>query len=212
MRDIPMFVTQLGAASLVLSQIPYTGKGYIRIHSSQSPERFLRECADFCRAAGATAVFATGHEILQGHRPETDIQQMRVHRAQLGPTQAVAVAVTKQTLEQFRQLYNQKVIGIPGGAWMTMADAQAHLQAADSYFIYLDHQLIGTGIVSDGMIQWLSSLKNGAGRDVVRALSALLKGEWVCVEVATANEKAMALYTSLGFTAGQTLLSWYKIL
>ena len=43
MRDMPFFTTLSGVASLTLSQIPYTGKAYIRIQDSTEPEQFLRE-------------------------------------------------------------------------------------------------------------------------------------------------------------------------
>ena len=50
MRDIPVFTTQYGVASLVLREIPYRQEAYISIQSSLQPEQLLEECIGFCRA------------------------------------------------------------------------------------------------------------------------------------------------------------------
>ena len=50
MRDLPMFTTEFGVASLILKEIPYREEAYILVQSTQEPEKLLRECIDFCRA------------------------------------------------------------------------------------------------------------------------------------------------------------------
>ena len=56
MRDIPVFTTEYGVASLVLREIPYRQEAYISIQSSLQPEELLAECVSFCRACGAEKV------------------------------------------------------------------------------------------------------------------------------------------------------------
>ena len=53
MKDIPVFTTENGAASLILGEIPYRGQAYIRIQDSLEPESLLKECVSFCRMCGA---------------------------------------------------------------------------------------------------------------------------------------------------------------
>ena len=65
MRDFPVFTTENGVGSLSLKEIPYSGIAYVTIHDSSFPTEFLKECLDFCRAVGATKVYATGHETLE---------------------------------------------------------------------------------------------------------------------------------------------------
>ena len=62
MKDIPLFTTEFGIASLTLNEIPYSRKAYFRIQDSAQPEQFVEECRDFCRAVGAEEIYATGHE------------------------------------------------------------------------------------------------------------------------------------------------------
>ena len=77
MRDIPMFTTENGIATLVLREIPTKQTAYIHLQSSQEPERLLSECVDFCRAAGAEKIYATGHACLEKYPLFTTIICMR---------------------------------------------------------------------------------------------------------------------------------------
>ena len=60
MRDMPMFTTENGVASLTLNQIPYTKSAWIRIQNSVSPQALLEECIAFCKAVDAEYIYATG--------------------------------------------------------------------------------------------------------------------------------------------------------
>ena len=48
MKDIPVFTTQNGVASLILQEIPAQGCAYIRLQATLSPEQLLTECIAFC--------------------------------------------------------------------------------------------------------------------------------------------------------------------
>ena len=65
MKDIPVFTTEYGAASLFLREIPYRGRAHIKIQSSLEPDKLLEECIGFCRACGAEWIDAAGHEFLK---------------------------------------------------------------------------------------------------------------------------------------------------
>ena len=59
MKNIPVFTTPHGIATLILREIPYSGRAYILPQSAFTSEaELVRECAEFCRAAGAGQVFA----------------------------------------------------------------------------------------------------------------------------------------------------------
>ena len=62
MKDIPLFTTQYGIASLALQQIPHRSEAYVTIRQAEQPEELLRECVRFCRMCGAERVFAAGHD------------------------------------------------------------------------------------------------------------------------------------------------------
>lgn len=211
MKDIPIFTTQHGVASLILNQIPYTKCAYIRIQSTHQPVAFLEECVGFCRCAGGENVYATGHDICEKYPLYTEILQMRSDVSMIGQTDAFIFPVTEVTLESWRNLYNDKVIGVPNGAWMTIAESQARLKEGNGYFIHDQGKLLGIGIASGDQISWVASYAPGAGKEVVRALCKAISSETVVLEVASTNTKAMKLYKELGFVTTSILSKWYCV-
>lgn len=209
MRDIPFFSTELGIASLTLSQIPYTKKAYIRIQDTNNGEEFLQECVSFCRAAGAEQIYATGHSVCESYPEYTAIIEMRADITSVGDTDASLFPVTEQTAQQWREIYNKKVCNVPGGAWMTIQQGKELLN--DGYFIHRGGKLLGIGKASGDRIHWIASCCPGAGSDVVRALCHTLTGDTVTLEVASANEKAVRLYKELGFISTRALSTWYCV-
>lgn len=211
MKDIPFFTTQLGVASLTLNQIPYTRCAYIRIQASQQPEEFLKECVEFCRCAGGEKFYITGHDICKKYPLHTEILQMRSDVVAIGETDASIFPVTEETLESWRGLYNDKVIRVPNGSWMTIAASKALLKEGSGYFIHDNGNLLGIGIASVDRISWVASFAPGAGKKVVRGLCKALSAESVVLEVASVNTKALKLYEELGFMTTAVLSQWYEI-
>lgn len=211
MRDMPLFTTENGVASLILREVPYTGTAYIRIQSSQSLDRLVEDCVGFCRAVGADAVFATGHGELAKYPFYTEIWQMGCNRASLPDTNARLVPATGKTLEDWRLLYNRRMRGVPNAAWLTTDGAREMLEKGDGYFAYHGEKLLGIGRASGNTIGAIISVEPGQGKTVLLALNRVLCGEMACLEVASTNERAMRLYTTLGFTKVQVLSSWYQL-
>ena len=211
MKDIPIFTTEFGVASLVLKEIPYQETAYIIIRDSLDPEKLLEECLGFCRACGAEKIYATGHPALENGLFLTAMWEMRRDVAGIPDTDAALWPVQSQTLAQWRDLYNQKVKFVPNGAWMTEADGKAMLQKGDGYFVHRGGELLGIGRASGEMIDWVASVKPGAGRGVVCALSHALTGDVAVLTVASGNNKAVRLYESLGFIRSKEISRWYYV-
>lgn len=211
MRDIPVFSTQLGVASLTLSQIPYTRKAYVRIQDTAAGEEFLRECASFCKMAGAEEVYATNHTACESYPYAAAIIAMQADKAGIGTTDGCLFPVTKNTLEAWREIYNQKVVSVPNGAWMTLQNAEEMLRQGSGYFIHRAGCLIGIGKVSGNQVEWVASVQPGGGETVVKALCHAITEDTVTLEVADTNEKAVSLYRKLGFVPTQMVSQWYKI-
>ena len=85
------------------------------------------------------------------------------------------------------------------------------LKEGDAYFVHRNGELLGIGRVKGEEIRFLASVQPGAGEDVVRALAHAVTGESVVVEVASVNQKAVDLYSRLGFLKTKELSTWYKI-
>jgi ribosomal protein S18 acetylase RimI-like enzyme len=211
MKDIPVFTTEYGAASLVLKEIPYLQTAYITLQHSLEPEKLLQECVCFCRMCGAERIYATGDPVLESRRLYTAMWEMRCDQAALADTDAALFPVQEQTLSQWKEIYNQKVRHLPNGAWMSDAAAKAMLAKGDGYFIHRGEELLGIGRASDDTLDWVASVRPGAGRDVVCALAHALWCDTVKLIVASENQKALALYTALGFIRTKEISKWYIV-
>ena len=212
MRDFPLFTTDSGVASIVLKQVPYDGSAYITIQDSAEPDRLLEECCEFCKAVGAKSVYASGHDCLKVYPLHTAVVLMRCLREQLEETNAALFPVQKETLKQFREIYNAAMKSVPNASYMTDADSKKFLEEGNGYFVHRDKEILGIGIAAGERISAIVSCVPGCGRDVLLALNHALSGTCVEVEVATKNTRAIHLYERLGFVCCREISSWYKII
>jgi ribosomal protein S18 acetylase RimI-like enzyme len=211
MRDIPFFETQYGVASLVLKEIPYQQAAYITILDAWEPEELLAECMRFCRMCGAEYIYATGHPCLEGRALYTAMWELRRSAQGVADTDAALWPVQEQTLEQWRNIYNEKVRRLPNAAWMSQRDSKEMLVKGDGYFIHRGEELLGIGRASGDTIDWVAAIKPGAGRDVVCALAHALWCDTIRLTVASVNEKALVLYQSLGFVKTKEISRWFAL-
>lgn len=211
MRDIPMFTTEYGVASLILREIPYRGEAYIRIQDTACPKELLEECVSFCRVAGAEKIYATGHDYLQNYPLHTKVLRMMRAIDGLPKTDAMTMPVMEQTLDQWREIYNDAMKPVDNASYMDAREAKRRLQEGNCYFVHRGRELLGIGIASDDTIHAVISVKPGAGQDVLLALTHALFSENVILEVASTNTRAIRLYERLGFIATAELSTWYAV-
>lgn len=211
MKDFPAFTTEHGIASLILREIPYRQEAYIRVQFAADLTELIRECADFCRACGAERVFAAGHPRLECYPLHTALWRMSCPSASLEDTDASLWPVQEKTLASWLEIYNQKIRKVPNGAWMTAADGAEMLKKGDGYFVHRGETLLGIGRAFCDTIDWAAALRPGSGREVVLALAHALTVETVSLTVASANQKAVRLYESMGFYPVEELSRWYRL-
>lgn len=211
MRDIPFFTTEYGVAALVLKQIPYQGTAYITLLEASEPEELLAECKSFCRMCGAEKIYATGHPCLEGRQLYTAMWELRCPLDGLEDTDAALWPVQENTLEQWRSIYNDKIRRLPNGAWMTERGGQEMLEKGDGYYIHRGETLLGIGRASGDTIDWVASVRPGAGRDVVLALAHALWADTAVLTAASENVKALDLYTALGFVKTKEISKWFVL-
>jgi hypothetical protein len=211
MRDIPVFTTENGVASLTLKEIPYKGTAYITIQDTLCPAQLLRECVDFCKMAGAERIYATGHPYFEKFPLYTSVLRMQRPREGLTETDAALFPVTEKTIETFRSIYNEKMFSVPNAATMTKQDSQKLLTDGTGYFVHRGETLLGIGIVDGDMVKAIASCIPGAGYDVMLALCSAIFGKTVTLEVASNNLPARKLYGKLGFLTVNRVRDWYDL-
>lgn len=212
MKNFPLFTTSSGVASLTLEEIPYSQQAYIRLHSCTDPAALLEECKSFCTAVGATQVFATGHDYLEKYPVYTDLVKMCVSCDRMENTDVCLFPLQEKTLEQWRQIYNDRMKDVPLRSYMTTEKAKKIAQKGNGYFVHRDGQLLGIGVVSGSSIDVIISTMPGMGQKVLSALCTATDCDQIYVEVATENIPAMRLYQRLGFIPVEEISRWYKII
>lgn len=211
MKDLPVFTTENGVASLTLREIPYRGIAYIKIQSSVTPDALIEECVQFCTMCGAERIVATGHSALEKYPLRNAVIQRRRPLEGLPDTDAALFPVQEQTLKQWLDIYNTGMKNVANAAYMTEKDGKEMLQKGDGYFVHRGDTLLGIGKASGEKIGAIVAVQKGAGADVVLALCHALTGETVMLEVASNNDRAVRLYDRLGFVPTAELSRWYLV-
>lgn len=211
MKDIPLFTSEYGVASLTLKEIPVRGVAYVKILSSLQPEKLVGECVSFCRACGAEEIYASGNDFLESYPLTADLIRMARSREGMAETDAAVFPVTEQTVGRWREIYNGRMAGVPNAAWLVRQDEKELLSGGDCYFVHRAGDLLGIGRASGDCIDMVASVQRGAGRDVVLAMASVLTCDRVSLIVARENRRAVKLYEALGFVAVEQVSRWYKI-
>ena len=211
MKDIPVFTTENGVASLTLREIPYRGIAYVKIQSSVTPDALIEECVQFCTMCGAEKIVATGHQALEKHPFRNAVIQRQRPLDGLPDTDAALFPVQEKTLKKWLEIYNMGMRDVANAAYMTEKDGLQMLQKGDGYFVHRGDTLLGIGKASGEKIGAIVAVQKGAGADVVLALCHALAGETVTLEVASNNDRAVRLYDRLEFVPVAEISRWYWI-
>lgn len=211
MRNIPVFSTELGVASLVLDQIPYSGIAFVHVCSTAQPEAFIAECGGFCRAAGADRVLATGHEVLEKFPVQYEILSMSRPYEGVEDTDAAVIPVTEQTMHSWVRHYNERMKKVDGAAYMSSLEGKKLLEEGHGYFVHRNGRLIGIGKASGETVDAIASVVSGEGKTVLSALCHCLSGPMVQLQVASTNRRAIRLYEEMGFICTGITRRWHRI-
>ena len=207
MKDIPMFTTEYGIASLSLQQIPCRAEAYISIRQASDLSGLLAQCVQFCRMCGAQRVFATGHPNLERLPLHTHVYRMRgvpciAETACLWP-------VTAENAARWRQIYNEKMKTVDNASALPQAEERRLYEESGAYFVHDGQQLLGIGWLHDDELLAVASVVPGAGKTVLGTVLSLAGDGCVTLEVASTNERAIRLYEKMGFLKTEILRSWY---
>ena len=214
MKDIPMFTTEYGVASLGLKEIPYRGQAYIRVRTVQTGQvsELIAECVSFCRMVGAEAVYAAGHDDLEQWPVYTTVLEMRGEARVDWEKVENIFPVTEQTVSRWREIYNERIRGVDIAATLEARDENRILESGGAYFVHRQGELLGIGWLEDGKLLAVAAAIPGAGERVMHTLMSLDEGGQITLEVASTNERAIRLYERLGFVKTREINRWYRVL
>lgn len=213
MKDIPMFTTDYGVASLVLKEIPYRGQAYVRVLDVQPGQirELIAECVSFCRMVGADAVYATGQDDLAQWPVYTFVYEMQGDALVDWEKTENLFPVTEQTVTRWREIYNERMRGVDNAATLESRDEKRILESGGAYFVHRQGELLGIGWLDEGKLLAVASAVPGAGERVMNTLMSLDEDGRLCLEVASTNERAIRLYERLGFIKTREISCWYRV-
>jgi len=211
MRDIPVFTTENGIASLVLKEIPYRGEAYIILRDTQCPDVFLKECVEFCTAVGADKIYAKGNDLLGRYPLHTVIWKMQRQKNGIPETDASVFPVTEKTIDRWSSLYNEKMKNISNAATMTRMDCEKLIKRGKAYFVHRGGVVLGIGVAEGDTIETVIAEKRGYGKDVLLAMCSILFSDCIRLEVASDNIPAVRLYEKMGFVKNAEISRWYQV-
>lgn len=211
MRDIPMFTTEYGVASLSLREIPYRQEAYICIQSTEEPEKLLAECVSFCRMCGAEKIYARNHDFLEQYPVHAAIYKMRgIVRVQEDNIQHLW-PVTEETVSQWRQFMNERLKNVDHAGTLEAKEETNILERGGAYFVHRNGELLGGGWLTNGELLLIAAAVPGAGEQVMHTLASIQPGEPIELEVASTNTPAIRLYEKMGLMRTEETRKWYKI-
>lgn len=217
-NDIPVFMAQNGAASLILREIPHRSIAYVQLRRIQALAPLVAECAEFCRGCGAeTVLVSQGPEPLPGLVHDHDMLRLRVQKDALPPlTDPVPLLpMTEENDAIYQRVYNRCFAGVSNAATYDRAQIRRIYQKNQQAFLALDGDIpCGMGELHGNELAAVGLLPEFRGKGLSRALTlsllALCPGPTVELTAASDNEPALGLYDSLGFTVFQRLSAWYR--
>lgn len=209
MRDIPVFSTENGVATLFLKNVPVTKTAYIQIQDAPNVIAFAKECWDFCKAVGAETVYCNRNVCCSDC-----VRTVSMVRPKAGipKTSARLVSVDGNTMELWRNIYNRKMKLIPNASQIMEHENRKYLESRNCYFVEEDGVRIGIGMINENRIEALASVSKGAGKAVLFALCNSVQSDVIVLTVAEENTKAVTLYEDAGFAVKEVLETWYKII
>ena len=213
MKDIPMFTTEYGVASLALREVSYRQEAYIRIQTvlPGALEDLVKECVAFCRMVGAEKIYAAGCEELEQYPLHTAIVQMR-GTAVVNPELVENLfPVTEATVTRWRQICNERMQAVDCAATQTARDEKEILNSGGAYFVHHNGELLGIGWLREEEVLLVASVKPGMGERVMHSLMSVAEGAALTLEVASTNRRAIRLYEKLGFVAFGEKQRWYRV-
>ena len=169
MKDIPVFTTEYGVASLIFKEIPYKQLAFVHMQDVQpgGMEAHLRECVTFCRMAGAERILAKGHEALAAYPLHSIVYRMALALEPREP-EANLWPVTEETVSKWREIYNARMAVIDNHATLTSRDEKEIIASGGAYFVHRDGQLLGIGWLRSGQLLALASTVPGTGFPMYR--------------------------------------------
>ena len=219
MNNIPVFTAQGGTATLILREIPISGKAYILLRTvlPGMEEHLVAECASFCRLCGAEQIFASWADgELPFLPPAYDIYLLHVSKSALPEGKPVQlIPMTPENDAIYQRIYNRCFSHVSHALSYDRGQIARIYREGQKAFLALDEKdrPYGIGELHGDELAAIAVLPKyrGTGMDLAISLLRLCPGEDLKVTVASDNEAAMHLYEKRGFHLFGVESKWFRV-
>lgn len=219
MNNIPVFTGQGGTATLILREIPISGKAYVLLRTvlPGQAENLAAECASFCKMCGAEEIFASWADgDLPFLAPAYDIYLLHVAKSALPEGKPVQlVPMTPENDAIYQRIYNRCFYHVSHALSYDRGQIARIYREGQKAFLALDERErpYGIGELHGDELAAIAVLPKyrGRGMDLAISLLHLCPGEDLHVTVASDNDAAMRLYEKLGFHLFGVESKWYVV-
>lgn len=217
MKNIPMFTSSYGVATLILREIGWSGHAYVLVRSvwNGRTAQLLEECRGFCRAVGAEEIYASwetnelpaehAYDMIAMIRPKADLPE---------PVQSVELEqVTPETAEEYLRIYNRCFRDVPSAASYDRKSLEPLYGEDLAWLARVDGRFAGVAEISKEGLEGIAVLPEfrGLGRDLALSVLPMVPSPTLRLKVASTNRRAMALYDRLGFVREKLERRWYRL-
>ncbi|MFI3312871.1 MAG: hypothetical protein R3Y62_03205 [Eubacteriales bacterium] len=206
MKNIPLFTSEYGLATLILEEIPTKGLGFIIIRSTDNLSGLLSDGVKFCHMCGAETVYATAEAPIPGYPLAYEILEFSAKKNQLPAPigDLKLVPITAENQDTLLSYYEEAFRNVQGSG-------QYSKETQDGFLAYVGEKLVGIGAISEGKLEVIATLEPGMGYALATHLLAKIPEEIITLEVSSTNEKALNLYKKLKFSQTAVLKTYHKI-
>lgn len=217
MKNIPMFTSSYGVATLILREIGWSGCAYVLVRSvwNDQTAELLEECRGFCRAVGAERIYAAWETHALPAQHAYDMIAMTCPKAALPePRKPVELEqVTPETAADYLKIYNQCFHQVPGAASYDKKSLEPLYGEYLAWLARADGQYAAVAEISKEGLEGIAVLPEyrGLGYDLAAAVLRMVPNTSVKLKVASTNVRARRLYERLGFTEAGIVTRWYRL-
>ncbi len=217
MKDIPLFTGRHGIGSLVLKEIPVSGRAYVLVRGiwNGETEAFLQECVGFCRSAGAETVYASYETAELPGIHAYDMLSMELEKANLPrPTETVELeSLTRKNGQAYLEIYNRCFRDVAGAASYGKQDLERLYDKGCAFLAKVDGTYAAVAEISEQGLEGIAVLPlyRGLGYELALTVLPMVPRKTIRLKTASTNENALALYRRLGFDSVEVVSRWWRI-
>lgn len=213
MKNIPMFTSAYGIATLILREIPWSGSAYVLVRSvwNDQTAALLEECRGFCRAVGAKAVFAAydTEELPAEHA--YDMLHMTRPKAGLPEAVLELLPLTRENSAAYLEIYNRCFVEVPSAASYDQSSLEPLYGEDLVWLVKRGEVYAGVAEISKEGLEAVAVLPEfrGMGYDLALSVLHMVPSPVLRLKVASTNTRAIALYQRLGFRVDGVEKRWF---